>query len=99
MILFWTAIGTVSAACAIFTAFAVARVMRSNSAAYETNRAVTGNFFNAAVGRISPLVSSSKTDFRINHFVEPCVTEDGEIIWERAGSLSDEAVDGVFARH
>lgn len=99
MTLLWAIVGTASAICAIFSAYTTGRVWRANKASYETNQAVTGGFVSAATGRVASLVNSDHTDFRINHFVDPCVTNDGCVAWERAASLSDEAVDGVLARH
>ena len=102
MALLWTVIGTGSVVGAVYMAYFTLRIWRSNLAVYMTNQVATGNLFKAAVGRVSPLVSSNTTDFHINHFVEPCVANDGEkqaVTWERAASLSDEAVDSILARH
>jgi hypothetical protein len=99
MVLLWAVIATVCAVLAIYTAYVTARIWRSNPAIYQNNQEVTGGFFNAAIGRVHSLAGSGTTDFRINHCVEPCVSEDGTVTWERAASLSDEAVDSVLARH
>jgi hypothetical protein len=99
MALLWAAVGTVSAVLAIYMAYVTVRVWRSNPAIYQRNQEVTGNFYNAAIGRVHSLAGIGATDFHINHFVEPCVSEDESVTWERAASLSDEAVDSVLARH
>jgi hypothetical protein len=95
----WAVIGTVSAVFAIFSGYMTVRVWRANPAVYEINRAATGNFINAAIGRVASIATGKTTDFHVNNYVEPCETEDGQIVWERASSLSDEAVDSVLARH
>lgn len=96
----WAFAATTSAIIAMLSAYLTVRVWRSNPAAYETNQQLTGGFIRAALGRVASLVTSDATDFRVNHFAEPSLDESGEdIVWERAASLSDEAVDGVLARH
>lgn len=99
MILLWSIFGTASAVFGVFAAIMTLRVWRSNSNAYNANRIATGSFLNAALGRILPRSNDNMTDFHVNHFAEPVVAEDGAVSWERAGSLSDEAVDRVLARH
>jgi hypothetical protein len=91
------AAGTALALLSIVIAHVILRVWRSNPAVYDRNRVITGSFRRAATGRIDPLIHGT-TDFQVNHFAEPVVNGSGEIIWERSGSLSDEAVDGVLTR-
>jgi hypothetical protein len=98
MAIVFAAAGTLLALFSIVAAHVALRVWRSNSAVYDLNRAITGDFSRAARGRILPLIRSS-TDFRVNHFVGPTLDKNGKVVnWERAGSLSDEAVDGVLTR-
>lgn len=100
MTLFLAALASFLALIAVVAGHVAIRIWRSSPATYETNRMLTGDFLSAASGTLRPLLSES-TDFRINHFAEPRVGEgeDAPVEWERAGSLSDEAVDGVLARH
>lgn len=99
MAIIWTVAATASAILAVLAAYVTVRIWRSSPAIYETNREITGSIVNAALGRVAPIVSSNATDFRVNHFVEVCESKDGAFVLERAASLSDEAVDGVLARH
>jgi hypothetical protein len=94
-----TIIATASAIFAVLFAYVTARIWRSSPAVYETNREITGTLRNAALGQVAPIVNSNLTDFRVNHFVEVCESKDGNLVLKRAASLSDEAVDGVLARH
>lgn len=91
-------VGFALLAMAFAVGYATLRLSRANPAVYDANRAITGGFGAAAAGAILP-ASNPATDFQVNHFVEAVLDKDGEPIgWRRAGSLSDEAVDGVLAR-
>lgn len=92
-----TAAGTACGVFAIILVYLAVRVARSSRAIYEMNRVITGSFSDATAGRIKPPVVDG-TDFRVKHFAQPKVSKGGGVAWERAGSLSDEAVDSVLLR-
>jgi hypothetical protein len=97
MALVLTIVATFGAAMAMALTHFTIRIVRSNSAVYETNRMVTGGFRDAAAGQLRSVLNGA-TDYRVNHFIEPHLGEGDQLAWDRAGSLSDEAVDGVLAR-
>ena len=99
MNLLWSIAGTVSAIAAVYVAFLLIRLWKANPENYRKNLRSTGNLYNAAAGQVTSLMGNGTPDFSTRNFVVPCVSDDGNVTWERSASLSDEAVDSVLARH
>jgi hypothetical protein len=74
------------------------KIANANRAAYDSNKNVTVDFKSAAMGSIAD-VECTRVGYPVDHYAVPFLNEKGEVIkWEVAGSLSNEAIDGVLVR-